>query len=75
MHAGIIRSILPWPVDGHHNVVEFFVQHGLYARDFIIRNVESELEENIVQVVEITYHFEAMIVLRGDSFELNVRKL
>ena len=55
--------------DGHHDVAELFMQQRLNTRNFIIGHVESELEENIVQVVEIADHFQTVIILRRDGLK------
>ena len=52
--------------DGHHDVTELVVKKRLNTRNFIVRHVEPELEENIVQIVEVADHFEAVVVLRRD---------
>ena len=52
--------------DGHHDVAQLFMQQRLNPRNFIVRDVKPELEENIVQVIEIADHFEAVVILRRD---------
>ena len=42
------------------------MQQRLNPRNFIVRDVKPELEENIVQVIEIADHFEAVVILRRD---------
>ena len=55
--------------DGHHDVAEFFMQQRLNTRNFIIRHVKPELEENIVQVAEIADHFQTVIVFCRDGLK------
>ncbi|CZU35854.1 Uncharacterised protein [Enterobacter hormaechei] len=53
----------------HHDVAKLLMQQRLNARNFVVRDVKPEFEENIVEVVKATDAFKAVIVFRSNLFE------
>ena len=45
------------------------MQQRLNARNFVVRDVKPEFEENIVEVVKAADAFKAVIVFRSNLFE------